>query len=133
MYELTAFVRNEESSSVKNFLAKYGVSMIEERPAVKTHLSYPIKKERFAFQGVWYFTAPQGTVATLEHNLNLDREVLRFMIRSVTHVGGKPETDRGTGLNREARRFSTPREGRKPVGQVLTNEALEKKIEEILK
>ena len=126
MYELTAFVRSEESSAVKNFLAKYHVSMIEERSFVKTHLSYPVKKEHFAFQGVWYFTAPQGIVASLENDLNLESQVLRFIIRSVTHVGGKPDADRTSGLNREARRLNVSREGRKPEGQALTNEAREK-------
>ncbi len=124
MYELTALLRNEEFSPVKKLLEKHGVVLIEERPLEKTHLSYPILKEHFVFQGVCYFTMPEGTISALGNDLNLEGEVVRYIIRSVKHVGEKAETERGSGLNREARRFNVSREGRKPETQTLTNEAL---------
>ncbi len=132
IYEITALLRDEDFSPVRQLLETYAARIMEERPLEKTHLSYPILKERFVFQGVCYFTMPEASVARLQNDLRFASGVLRSMVRSVKRVGAKSGANRGLGLHREAGRLSGSREGRRSEGQVLTNEALEKKIEEIL-
>ncbi len=132
-YELTALVRSEDSAALKNVLQKSGATVVEEKPLQKMQLSYPISKERFAFQSVLFFTGPEEALMSIQNDLNLTKEVLRYVVR-IARPGGKEEArssfERGT---RERMRFAPgheSRDTRKP--EILTNEALEKKIEEIL-
>ncbi len=133
IYELTALMKGEDPAVLKNVLQKSGVSLVEEKPVLKMQLSYPIAKEHFAFQSVLCFTGPEEALLSIRNDLNLNQEVLRHVVR-VVYPGRKEETrggfERG---NRERMKFGAGhevREGRKP--EILTNEALEKKIEEIL-
>ncbi len=133
-YELTALVKNEETNVLRSALQKIGASLLEEKPLVKMQLQYPILKEQFAFQAVLYFTAPEETIAALQNDLNFNKEVIRYVVKIPRRVS--KEESRG-GIfergSRERARFASPhepRETRKP--EILTNEALEKKIEEIL-
>lgn len=133
IYELTALVKSENSSVLKNILQKSGATLIEERPLLKMQLSYPIAKEHFAFQNVLCFTGPEEAIASIQNNLNLNKEVLRYVVK-IPRPGGKEEQRSGFERgNRERTRFASSHESRETRKQeMLTNEALEKKIEEIL-
>ncbi len=134
IYELTALLKSEETAVLKDSLQKIGASLLDEKPIVKMQLQYPILKEQFAFQAVLYFTAPEETITILQNDLNLNKGVIRYVVKIPRH---SEKDESRTGLSerggRERGRFTSSHELRETRrSEMLTNEALEKKIEEIL-
>jgi ribosomal protein S6 len=128
-YEISFLVRQEEQGQeVAKVLNRYGAQISHEGQVTKMRLAYPIKKETNACFGYyWFFAAPEA-VAQIDNDLRLSKEVLRFMV--VSSPVKKSASER-----RDVR--ETPKSAPQapaPVAQEreLTNEDLEKKLEEIL-
>ncbi len=140
-YELTFWLKDENASPVKKVLGKHGVEVIAERDLAKFRLSYPIKKESNAFMGSIVFALDPALVSALTGDLNLALGVLRFIVtlaeeRSASAVAISPDMGGGVAAGAARERggfFRRLRTESKPAPDVLTNEALEKKIEEISK
>ncbi len=138
-YEIAFWVKEENDSPVKKLLAKHGGEIVKEKPIQKMRLAYPIKKENFAFFGNAIFSMAPGAVSDFKNELNLTAEILRYFFRKAQRRRASEEAQRESGPNqgpvRERGRsfFGFRSETKKTADQVLTNEALEKKIEEILK
>ena len=129
-YELTFVHPSEDASDVKRVLAKHHVSVFAEKPMHKIRLAYLIKKQPYAFLGSVRFSLEDRTVIDqLSKDLGLECGALRYFIQRIT--AGKNMEQRGE--SREKRTVFT--KSQKPVAEshVLTNEALQEKIEEILK
>jgi len=128
MYELNIVTKEENLAPVREVLASRGLQILAEGTPQKIHLFYPIKKERYGFLGVVNFSGPAEAVQGLAADLNLKEGVLRFMIAKVkeTEAAEKSPVKRA---GREPLRRTAP----KPAETALTNEELEKKIEEILR
>lgn len=136
-YELAFWMKVEASDPVKAILAKNGAEIVKERPIQKMRLAFPIKKENFAFLGTMIFSVRSEAVDVLKSDLNLESAILRYFLRKAK----RPSEERRIEGGEEG---ETPAKGRKSffrkridvskaAGDILTNEALEKKIEEILK
>lgn len=128
-YEISFLVRQEEQSQeVAKVLNRHGAQISHEGQVTKMRLAYPIKKETNACFGYyWFFAAPEAVVQ-IDNDLRLSKEVLRFMV--VASPVKKSASER-----RDVR--ETPKSAPQapaPVAQEreLTNEDLEKKLEEIL-
>lgn len=128
-YEISFLVRQEEQSQeVAKALNRHGAQISHEGQVTKMRLAYPIKKETNACFGYyWFFAAPEAVVQ-IDNDLRLSKEVLRFMV--VASPVKKSASER-----RDVR--ETPKSAPQapaPVAQEreLTNEDLEKKLEEIL-
>ena len=134
-YELTFWLKDEDLSLIKNILQKRGVAISAEKPLTKFRLSYPIKKETNAFMGAMVFDADPASIESLTAELNIAPGILRFMISAAPrHKSGGAREAVGTAAPAARGRgglFRRERPETKPVGEILTNEALEKKIEEI--
>ena len=132
-YEIALWTKEESDAPVKKLLEKHGASITKEKPVLKMKLSFPIKKENFAFLTTIIFSIGPEKVSGLKSNLNLENTILRYFLRRAK----KPSVDgRSNGNERssESRSFFHLRsESKKAPNETLTNEALEKKIEEILK
>jgi len=149
-YEITYLLEEEDAASVRDLLSTRGGVITEERPLTKVQLSYPIAGRAQAFLGVTVFQAAPDSIAVLRSDLRLAGRVLRSLILSyVPHplqetssspsysssfgVGGADRLVSSDTSSPAPKKQETPRHGGVVTSQGLTNEALEKTIEEILK
>lgn len=128
-YEVSFLVKQEDGAvRVKKILTDLGAVITQESEVKNIPLAYPIKKETAAFFGFARFTAEPSIIESASKELELDEACLRSLIIA----GPFPEpTER---VERENR----PEQPAKPVEkkketEMVTNEELEKKLEEILK
>lgn len=127
-YELAFLVKEEgEAPGLATAIKDMGAEILLEGPVRRTALAYEIKKENSAYFGFVQFIAEPDVAKSMETALNLRPEILRFMI--ITPPSAREKTQPSTA--------APQRPGAKPyepktASPTLSNEALEKKIEEIL-
>lgn len=136
-YEITFFIGDENVSSVVALLKKHGAQIMEEKPLQKTVPAYAIKKQTQCFIGVIRFSAMPSTVENMRNDLNLEHTVYRFMIHTVPQKKASVviQSEATFSLSSQERPKSATVEKKGPrrfFEKILTNEALEKKIEEML-
>ncbi|MEK7513094.1 MAG: hypothetical protein AAB601_02745 [Patescibacteria group bacterium] len=124
LYELGFSAQSEDLTAVKRLLAVQGATVISERPLEKIRFVYPIRKQQYGFLGAIRFSgvADLGAFSKL---LGLEGGLIRFMVHRV-------DAKREAARQESAGRPMGPRPIRHETEPMLTNEALEKKIEEIL-
>ncbi len=125
-YEIAFLLKEENNSIISPILKKRGFDILAENPLVKIRLAYPVKKESYAYFGCCHFEGEPGAIKELRADLKLNLEILRYLIITPPFV------------KEFSRKFAPEKEkSEKKVSlsseSILTNEALEKKIEEILK
>ncbi len=128
-YELSSVTLSEDAASVKALLAKHNAQVLNERPVMKIQLAYKINKEGFGFMSTIDFLAETSAVVGLKQDLELDKDVIRAI---VVKKQKEPKRREGRSEKEEAKTPTGPQKLRSMLGSMLTNEALEKKIEEIL-
>lgn len=125
VYELAFLLKDPSLDKVViDFLNQYKAVIINQSPVNSLKLAYPIKKQTAAFFGVINFESDPASMKALSNALNLSNDVLRFLIiatPAVKKTTEKPETKRSGKVDSA------------PSGAVLSNKALEEKLEEILK
>lgn len=133
MYEITFILKNEDSSSVKRILSKHGAEIKREEELKKIKTAYPLGKNDTGFLGVITFEADPLAVQNLFKEFKVEDNVIRYLITKVKEqrVETKIEGEKATPLPR-LRLEQSPRGKDKRQGPVLTNEEIERKIEEIL-
>ncbi len=109
-------------------LSSYQAEVLSEGPITRTRLAYPIKKREEAYFSFLQFKLSPESVIKLSDALKLDAKIIRFIIVSVI-----PKKKR---IGEPRRVESKPRLEERPVEKApeveISNEALEKKLEEIL-
>ncbi len=129
-YEISFLLQGEEDFSVvTRKLSAYKAELLGEVALNKIKLAYPIKKFEEAYFGYLQFKLVPEDVVRLGEALKLEPKVLRFLIVSVAHKTYKKVAPR-------EQVELKPRLEEKPVERIppaeISNEALEKKLEEIL-
>lgn len=129
-YRISFIVKEEDAASVRAVILAEGGEITKEQPLVKMRLAYPVKREYLGFAGTAVFTAAPDAIAKMKSALSLNAAVLRAMI---TADVPQEEEKRDQGFSPSGSRTAR---SRRPVrseafGAQLSNEALEKKIEEI--
>jgi len=124
-YEVSFIVKDDEGIRVlRDLLARHGAEIILEGPQKTITLAYPIKKELEADFSYFRFLIEPQKIMELENEIKLQPKVLRFLLI-------KPGALKGTKFEKTAQGIPE-----RPMPQAsslpLSNEALEKKIEEIL-
>ncbi len=137
-YELAFLLGSEEDYGELVKIARASNVEIkgEGRPA-KIKLAYPIKKESFAYFGDLRFSADPGAIEALNKALRNNQKILRFFIINKSAI----EKTENRKIERSSRYAAEPEKAPERVFRPLapeksgslTNEALEKKLEEILK
>lgn len=128
-YELSFWLKDEGGlSKIKSLMSQFSLAPTLVSETRKMPISYPIKKETSGFFGYIHFLGTPESVRSFTHDLQVENDCLRFFISS--HLV-KPSEER------EARRpiverKAPQREEPKPA-DTITNEELERKLEEILK
>ncbi len=140
-YELALLLKGEEDlAGVIKLAGQHNAEGVSEPRAKRLQLSYEIKGHT---EGVFvYFTFKMfgDDIKALEHDLNTQANVLRFMV--IASPAPAERTATSAMPPREERRPRTPSYSPAPAApseaprpapsKPLSNEALEKKIEEIL-
>jgi ribosomal protein S6 len=139
-YELAVLIKDEAHlPAVAALVREHSGEMLADFRAKKLALAYAIKKETEAIFAYAHIRALGDAVKTLEHELNIRNDVLRSLLvllprpakvreEVASHEAVTPVVPKRTSPTRSA---PMP-ESRQSAGP-LSNEALEKKIEEILK
>lgn len=131
-YEISFLVKTPQGgSAIEVLLQQYGSEIVNRGSLAEMSLAYPIKKNRQAYFGFLHFKAPAEAVAKLKDSLELNSEVLRsLVITPPIKKNEKKRLIRSVSLkavDQGQKEALVPRSG------LLTNEALEEKLEEILK
>ncbi len=122
-YELSFLLSSEEAAKeISALLKRNGAEMTHESPVSSIRLAYPIKKLTSAFFGYVHFIAESEKIQLITNELKLKPQIVRMLLLT-------PPPAPPIRMSRPIREVET-----KPVLPAeLTNEALEQKLEEILK
>lgn len=137
-YEIGFLVRNENGGDdVNKILNGHKCELIESGALNRIRLAYPIKKETVGYFGYYHFLAESLTIEKIKSELDLNSNVLRFLLITPPAEKQMPfvakfETKKKPIVPKEIEPKAEIKRPM-PAPQVLTNEALEKKLEEILK
>lgn len=141
-YEISFVLSGEEAAAeVERELLAIGAEITFKSPAASIRLAYPLERHETGYFGYTHFMAMPHSVKALKEALAHKSGVLRFLIitpavkqvaREIGPRGSAPvrkEKDKAEGAP------TTGSAGRpaEPAEKLITNEALEKKLEEILK
>jgi len=106
-------------------LSQYKASITNQSQVNALKLAYPIKKHASAYFGYVNFEANPADVKVMSDALRLNADVLRFLVVSAVKPSKSQEKTETSRKPAKAEQQTS--------GQTLTNEALEEKLEEILK
>lgn len=136
IYEISCLKEDEnEADFLTRILRENNIEIISEKPFVKINAAYPIKKRSLFFCSSTLFSCEPALIQKLYSNLKQSNQFLRFMIRRVSS-GVNEEVKIGVlkdGRGERRRMKPIRPSSKKNTEAVLTNEALQEKIEEILK
>lgn len=126
-YEISFLVRTEEAVlELEKMLSAEKAEIFKRSEPKRITLAYPIKKENSAVFAFCHFRLAPESVQSFRERLNLNQQILRFLI-----VIPPPKIERDSRWQEQASPAAPVVEVKLP--QVLSNEALEKTLEEILK
>jgi ribosomal protein S6 len=137
-YELALILRTEDNlAPVLTLVGQHNGEGVSEPRAKRLMLAYEIKKQTEAVFAYFTFKAFGDDIKNLETDLNSQGDVLRFMVIAspapAEHVSTLSSSASAGPSERRARpSYSAPSESKPAPSRPLSNEALEKKIEEIL-
>jgi ribosomal protein S6 len=145
-YELAILVKSEEQlPEIVAFLGQHEATIAGEPRVRKIALAYPVKKETEAVFASYLFSAVPSQAKKLEQDLAVRQDILRSMIiiaipvedtRTTSNEGASYAPRRPRPTTRPSEPTSSAPAAPKsaaPAPEHLTNDALEKRIEEILK
>ncbi len=135
-YEIGFLTKEEDGvQEIANIINGHKATIINDGQIKKIQLSYPIEKQTAAYFGYLLFSLEPQSLAKLSDALKINSKILRFLIIIPTTV--KPLAPSAGPVKKDY-----PIKPVKPVQQLqqktsqpqtLSNEALERKLEEILK
>lgn len=136
-YEIAFLLKSQEDESdLAELLKQFSVEVSYKSPLNEIRLAYPIKKRQQAYFGFLQFNSLPEKVEKLNQALNLSPLVLRTLVVLAGSPAAKSERGR---VSRADFRSHAPKLSEEIApqpatrGGALSNEALEKKLEEILK
>ncbi len=124
-YELAFVLATEdEEAAILRIFGAHHLEPITKSPITQIRLAYPIEKHETGYFGYYHFTAEPDVIQKLRQTLSLEAGILRLLIVTPPPKMSFPPPRTQV---REPQVKPAPRE------EVLSNEALEEKLEEILK
>lgn len=134
LYEFSVLVKAEEElPGLTAFVSQHGGEVVGGFNPKRIAFAYPVKKQRDGIFAYLTFRAYGEDAKKLEEDLRTRQDLLRFLIISLKSTGVTVSAEQPATAPRK--RFipsSLKGADAKPAAQPLSNEALEKKIEEIL-
>jgi len=135
-YEISVLLKNEEDiKEMKDLMKKHGFEVTFESPFKRMSLSYEIKKEASAVFGWFYILSKTSAIKDFTKEIKVEPWCIRSLV--ITDPV-KREFDKSDSHERQPRKEVVSKikevvEEEKITSDVVTNEDLEKKLEEILK
>ncbi|OGG39416.1 hypothetical protein A2116_00395 [Candidatus Jorgensenbacteria bacterium GWA1_49_17] len=131
MYEISFILKEEDASPVGKIFSGHGVEIQTGGEIRKIRLAYPIKKSEYGFFGSFKFEAEPETLEKIFKDLKLEKSLFRYMVAKFEErkIGARE----GGKIFQPVAVYKKQDELKRYPDPVLTNEELEKKIEEILK
>ena len=128
-YELSFWLKDEGGlEKIKALMANYGLEATYAPELRRMQLAYPINKETSAVFGTYHFMADSDIVDSLKKELKVESQCLRFMI---SNNPMKKVEERE--YHKPQMSEKKPEKTEQKTTDIVTNEELEKKLEEILK
>ncbi|MDD5431198.1 MAG: 30S ribosomal protein S6 [Candidatus Pacebacteria bacterium] len=125
-YEIAFLLDNPAvEETVADILKRYGADILRKAAAEEMRLAYEIGKRSSAFFGYIQFEAGPADIEKIKQTLKLNKSVLRSLIVS-SFIEKQEQARQPEAKKRVSREEEAPK-------SALTNEALEEKLEEILK
>lgn len=116
--------------TVRDMISHSGAEILYVHPASQIAFAYPIKKQTNGYFSFIQFRAGNDILQRIKEALTTNRDLLRFLlIKDPTLKVGALGSEKKEGAPRE----TPPQHGGETRAVPLTNEALEAKLEEILK
>lgn len=136
-YEVSYLVKEEDGSKmVAKFVTDLGGTIEMEGPVNKIALAYPVKKETQGYFGFFHISLAPEEIKNLEHELETKPGVLRHLIITPPfkkmELRTRADGQAGRAPSKPVAAAPKAVSENKP-SESLTNEELEKRIEEILK
>lgn len=134
-YEIGFLVKEEsDTQEIAKIISDYNATILNQGQIKKIQLAYPIKKEMSAYFGYLSFSMSPQIITKLNDSLKINPKILRLLIitpsaAKTTAPPAKPTKRIPLIQPTKSAQFIKKAE---PT-QTLSNEALEKKLEEILK
>lgn len=123
-FEVNILIKEESTEAILSVFKKHKAEVLLEKPIQKIRLSYDIKKQQYAFFLTFVVSISREEERGMRKDLSEIEHVIRLLI---TEKKEKKNTERGVGdAVKKPSRFKSA------LQSMLPNEALEKKIEEIL-
>ena len=135
LYEFSVLAKTEdELPGLAAFVGQHGGEVVGAFNPKRIAFAYPIKKQRDGIFAYMTFRAYGEDAKKLEEDLRTRQDLLRFLIISLksTGVAAAAEQPAVVPRRRAAPSAAKGLSEAKAAPQPLSNEALEKKIEEIL-
>lgn len=143
LYEIGYLVREEsDKEAVLSLLVSAGAEIAKEGDLRRVQLSYPVKKEKSAVFGFFWFSADPAQIKGIRDVLKLSSVVLRSLIITPPSEGkaerkevfkGKTSVELKSVTDKPATKTRATAEKKGKSYEVVDTELLEKKLEEILK
>ncbi len=125
-YEVGFLLKDPISEkTVLDLLAQYKAVITNRSSVNPIKLAYPIKKHASAYFGYINFEADPSDVKSFSDSLRLNNEILRFLV--ITTSGVKKSSEEKTETKKSVKTEVSSSKS------MLSNKALEEKLEEILK
>lgn len=134
-YELAYLVKESSGSDiVRQAIIQRRGEIFSEEPPEKITLAYKIKKHSLAYWGWLHFRLSPEALTELSRELRVNPAVLRFLVITPPFVKfSKAKPKAAPAVRAAVSPPETAKPARPAVTAPISNEALEKKIEEILK
>ncbi|MBI4034153.1 MAG: 30S ribosomal protein S6 [Candidatus Brennerbacteria bacterium] len=130
MYEASFILKEEDTSSVKAIFFRHGAEISGDENPGKIRLAYPVKNTEYGYFSSFRFSAPSENLKKIFDDLKLEEGVFRYLItKAIASKTEAREEGKTPGAAAVYKKQEEPKHHPEPV---LTNEELEKKIEEIL-
>lgn len=126
-YEVAFLVKSpNEEGVIADLINQHKGNILHKSPLKETKLAYPIKKHSSVYFGYVQFELLPADLEKLSQSLKLNSAILRYLTVIVPAVKNSLERKFVDKEKKEAPSIAVSR-------PILTNEALEEKLEEILK
>ena len=132
-YEIGVLVRKEEDiPEVRRVVEQHGGEFAADFQAKKIALAYPIKHEKEAVFAFSRFKTEPTEAKRLENDLETTNVVLRSLITVPFKISRRDAVGAGKRRLQASRQSAPVPQASAPAVHTLSNEALTKKIEEML-
>lgn len=138
-YELCYLLNVPETEAeITRLLSQYQCEVLHQSKLSEVRLAYPVKKHQSALLGFSQFSALPENADNIKKSLVANQKVLRSMLinlssKRVAQIKEVETLKQDQGVDQKFERPVKPIEPKVARPSALTNEALEEKLEEILK